>query len=109
MSAALYTPAVLAAATGLAAFPWDEALPLTGEARSRACGSTLALALAVDAEGRITRVGLRPHACAIGRPRPMPLPPRQRGTIAPPSPPRAPRSGNGWRAPGRCLNGPGSM
>ena len=67
MSAALYTPAVLAAATGLAAFPWDEALPLTGEARSRACGSTLALALAVDAEGRITRVGLRPHACAIGQ------------------------------------------
>lgn len=67
MSAALYTPAVLAAATGLAVFPWDDALPLTGEARSRACGSTLALALAVDAAGRITRVGLRPHACAIGQ------------------------------------------
>lgn len=67
MSAALYTPAVLAAAAGLAVFPWDDALPLTGEARSRACGSTLALALAVDAAGRITRVGLRPHACAIGQ------------------------------------------
>lgn len=67
MSAALYTPAVLAAATGLAAFPWDDALPLTGEARSRACGSTLAMALAVDADGKITRVGLRPHACAIGQ------------------------------------------
>lgn len=67
MSAALYTPAVLSAATGLAAFPWDDSLPLTGEARSRACGSTLALALAVDDAGRITRVGLRPHACAIGQ------------------------------------------
>lgn len=66
-TATLYTPAVLAAATGLAAYPWDPALPLQGEARSRSCGSTVAIALAVDAMGRITRVGLRPHACAIGQ------------------------------------------
>lgn len=67
MAQALYTPAILAAATGLATYPWDEALPLRGEARSRSCGSSLAMALAVDGEGRIARVGLRPHACAVGQ------------------------------------------
>jgi hypothetical protein len=63
----LYTPAILAAATILADYPWDEALPLRGEARSRRCGSTLALGLGVDGEGRIAGIGLRAHACAIGQ------------------------------------------
>lgn len=63
----LYTPEILGAATALADFPWDESLQLRGEARSRRCGSTLALGLAVDAEGRISALGLRPHACAIGQ------------------------------------------
>jgi NifU-like protein involved in Fe-S cluster formation len=63
----LYTPEILGAATALADFAWDESLPLRGEARSRRCGSTLALGLAVDAEGRISALGLRPHACAIGQ------------------------------------------
>ncbi|WP_421846985.1 iron-sulfur cluster assembly scaffold protein [Novosphingobium sp.] len=63
----LYTPEILGAATALADFSWDESLPLRGEARSRRCGSTLALGLAVDAEGRISALGLRPHACAIGQ------------------------------------------
>ena len=63
----LYTPEILGAATALASFAWDESLPLRGEARSRSCGSTLALAIAVDGEGRISALGLRPHACAIGQ------------------------------------------
>lgn len=63
----LYTPAILAAATGLAAWPWDDSLPLQAEARSRSCGSTIALGLDVDAAGAINRIGLRPHACAIGQ------------------------------------------
>ena len=63
----LYTPEILGAATALAEFGWDERLPMRGEARSRRCGSTLALGLAVDGEGRISAVGLRPHACAIGQ------------------------------------------
>jgi NifU-like protein involved in Fe-S cluster formation len=63
----LYTPEILGAATALADFAWDESLPLRGEARSRRCGSTLALGLAVDGEGRISALGLRPHACAIGQ------------------------------------------
>lgn len=63
----LYTPEILAAATALADFGWDESLPLRGEARSRRCGSTLMLGIAVDTEGRISALGLRPHACAIGQ------------------------------------------
>jgi NifU-like protein involved in Fe-S cluster formation len=66
-AAKLYTPGVLALATGLAAYPWDAALPLQGEARSRSCGSTIALGLRLDAAGRIDRIGLRSHACAIGQ------------------------------------------
>ena len=63
----LYTPAILAAATGLAAWPWDDSLACTGEARSRACGSSLAIGLARDDAGRISAIGLRMHACAIGQ------------------------------------------
>lgn len=64
---ALYTPEVLALATSLANWSWDDALPLQGEARSRSCGSTLSLGLALDGAGRITRIGLRARACAIGQ------------------------------------------
>lgn len=68
MSAAtLYTPAILGLATGLADYPWDDAMPLKGEARSKSCGSTIALGLAVDDDGRIERVALRSQACAIGQ------------------------------------------
>jgi NifU-like protein involved in Fe-S cluster formation len=63
----LYTPAILAAATGLAAFPWNEEFPLRGAARSRTCGSAITMALALDAAGRVCGVGIRAHACAIGQ------------------------------------------
>lgn len=63
----LYTPEVLALATGLSAWPWDDSLPLKGTARSRSCGSSLELGLGLDAIGRIKRLGLRAHACAIGQ------------------------------------------
>lgn len=63
----LYTSDILAAATGLSAFPWIDDLPLRGEARSRSCGSSITLALSIDADGGIARLGLRPHACAVGQ------------------------------------------
>jgi len=63
----LYTPEVLGLATNLASYPWDDALLLSGEARSRSCGSTIALGLSLDEEGRIERVGIRSQACAIGQ------------------------------------------
>lgn len=66
-AATLYTPEILALATGLAGYAWDETLPLKGEARSKSCGSTIALGLSLDDEGRIDRVALRSQACAIGQ------------------------------------------
>ena len=63
----LYSPEILAAAVALADFPIDPALPLLGEARSRSCGSRLTLALALDAQGRIIRIGCRAQACAVGQ------------------------------------------
>ena len=63
----LYTPQVLSLATSLAKWPWDKAMALKGEARSPTCGSTVAVGLALAPDGRIERVGLRVHACAIGQ------------------------------------------
>lgn len=63
----LYTPQVLALATGLAAFPLDESLPLRGEARSRTCGSDIVVGIALDPLGAIARVGMQLRACAIGQ------------------------------------------
>ena len=63
----LYSPEILAAAVGLAAFPFDPALPLHGEARSRSCGSTLRVGLSLDEQGRIARIGCRAQACAVGQ------------------------------------------
>lgn len=66
-AATLYTAEILAAATGLAAWPWNDALPFKGEARSRTCGSSLAIALALDEAGQVCELGIRTHACAIGQ------------------------------------------
>lgn len=63
----LYTPELLALAVSLADYPADPALPLHGEARSKSCGSTLAVDLATDTDGRIERLGLRARACAVGQ------------------------------------------
>ena len=63
----LYSPEILAAAVGLADFPFDPALPLHGEARSRSCGSTLRVALLLDEQGRIAGIGCRAQACAVGQ------------------------------------------
>jgi len=63
----LYTPELLALAVSLAEYPPDTALPLHGHARSKSCGSTLQADLAVDAAGRIERLGLKVRACAVGQ------------------------------------------
>lgn len=68
MSAAkLYTPAVLALAVELARYPELPDAPYKGEARSPACGSTLAMQLDLDPQGRISRLGMRVRACAVGQ------------------------------------------
>jgi NifU-like protein involved in Fe-S cluster formation len=66
-AAALYTPEILALATDLARYRLDEDLHLRGSARSPSCGSSLDIGLTLDAGGRIARIGLRSHACAIGQ------------------------------------------
>ncbi len=64
---ALYTPEMLALATGLANYPLDDAMPLRSEARSKSCGSTIEVGVATDATGAIERIGLRAHSCAVGQ------------------------------------------
>lgn len=66
-TATLYTPEILALATGLAAWPLRDDLPLRGEARSPTCGSAIAIGLKLDPDGAIAEFGLRAHACAIGQ------------------------------------------
>jgi NifU-like protein involved in Fe-S cluster formation len=67
VATALYTPEVLALATGLADYRLDDVMTQRAEARSRSCGSSLTLGLLFDDAGRIARVGLRSQACAIGQ------------------------------------------
>ena len=66
-SARLYSPALLGLATGLARYPLTDDLPLVAEARSRSCGSVIALGLAIDPGERIARIGMKVSACAIGQ------------------------------------------
>ncbi len=63
----LYTPEVLGLAVRLAAHGWDGDLPFIAEARSPSCGSTIALGLELDGEGRVAKIGVRSQACAIGQ------------------------------------------
>ena len=63
----LYTPELLALAVELADYPPLEAAAAHGEARSPTCGSTLAMDLALDDQGRIARLGMRVRACAVGQ------------------------------------------
>lgn len=63
----LYTPAILGAAASLAAYPFDPGHPFSGQARSRSCGSTMRLSLALDPGRRIVQVGVLPQACAVGQ------------------------------------------
>ena len=60
---ALYSPALLGLAIELAEYPFDENASLIGEARSRSCGSTLAL----STEPGFGKIGLRVTACAVGQ------------------------------------------
>ena len=62
----LYTPQVLALATGLAAFPLDDSLPLRGEARSRTCGSDIVVGIDLEPSGMIARIGMQVRA-GVGR------------------------------------------
>lgn len=63
----LYTPELLALTLRLAEHPWLDPYLRSGEARSKSCGSTLAMGIDTDDGGTITRIGLRARACAVGQ------------------------------------------
>jgi len=63
----LYTPALLSLATQLARFPLTDTLAWRTEIRSRTCGSTIKLGVSLDAQSRITEIGMQVTACAIGQ------------------------------------------
>ncbi len=63
----LYTPDLLALATDLARFPLASDLPLHAEARSRTCGSVIAVGLELGEDAAIRRIGMQVTACAIGQ------------------------------------------
>ncbi|MGY6638276.1 MAG: iron-sulfur cluster assembly scaffold protein [Erythrobacter sp.] len=64
---ALYTPEMLALATGLSAYPLAGDFTYRASARSRTCGSVIELGLECDQASCITRIGMRLAACAIGQ------------------------------------------
>ena len=67
MSAPLYNAEILRLA---ATIPYHERLPepmATAEKRSPICGSRVTIDVAVDAEGRVSEVGLLVRACALGQ------------------------------------------
>lgn len=66
-TAKLYSPELLGLATGLSRYPLSDDLPLRAEARSRSCGSVIALGIALHDDGRLARIGMRVSACAIGQ------------------------------------------
>lgn len=66
-SVPLYTPEILALATSLAQWRWNQAFPLRATVRSRSCGSTLSLGMEIDIDRRITAIGIKAQACAIGQ------------------------------------------
>ena len=67
-AAQLYTTEILGLAVALADYPFAQnAWDRRGDARAPLCGSTIALGLAVDANGAIERLGLQVQACAIGQ------------------------------------------
>lgn len=63
----LYTPQILALAAGLADYPLVGDFAHRASARSRTCGSVIEVGLDGDAAGRISRVGMRLAACAMGQ------------------------------------------
>lgn len=65
--AVLYTPEILALAVELAGHPLSEHLKRRGEAVSRVCGSSVAIALSTGADGTVEEIGARVSACAIGQ------------------------------------------
>lgn len=66
-TATLYTPQVLGLTIELARYRLTDDLVLRAQARSKSCGSTIMLGLAIGPDGTVERIGIRSQACAIGQ------------------------------------------
>lgn len=66
-TAKLYTPRLLALSAALADYPLTGEFHHTVQARSRTCGSTIALGMECGADSAITRIGMQVTACAVGQ------------------------------------------
>ncbi|MEM9311639.1 MAG: iron-sulfur cluster assembly scaffold protein [Pseudomonadota bacterium] len=64
---ALYTPTMLALATQLADYPFDDSLVHQAQSRSKICGSSVRVGLDLDRSERVARIGLKVSACAVGQ------------------------------------------
>jgi NifU-like protein involved in Fe-S cluster formation len=67
MATVLYTPEILGLSVALADYPPDSTLPFSGTAGSKSCGSTMTVQVAMDDDGRVARLGIAAHSCAIGQ------------------------------------------
>lgn len=63
----LYTPQLLALATELANYPLSGEWPLRAQARSKTCGSSITIGLAIDAHDAVSGLGMAVTACAVGQ------------------------------------------
>lgn len=63
----LYSPQLLELALRLAQWPWNESLPLYGQARSPVCGSQIHIGLETAPDGAIARIALRTQTCVVGQ------------------------------------------
>ena len=63
----LYSPRLLALSASLADYPLGRDLTFTAEERSRTCGSVISLGMELDAEARVSEIGLQVSACAVGQ------------------------------------------
>jgi NifU-like protein involved in Fe-S cluster formation len=63
----LYTPELLMLAVSLADYPLSLSHHHRAEVRSRICGSVVAVSMNLDEDNRVTAVGMRVSACAVGQ------------------------------------------
>lgn len=58
---------MLALSTELVRYPLDMHFSHKADARSSVCGSALSVGLNLDDKGRVSRIGLKVSACAVGQ------------------------------------------
>ena len=63
----LYSPALLSLATELASYPLSDELDLRASGRSRTCGSSIEIGIRLSSDGKVSHIGMRVAACAVGQ------------------------------------------